>query len=117
METQLQIYLIIGIGGGLLAALILSNSLLIYYVVKLYGKLSKKDEGWVIQEFYYHISSFMTNRSSPDLRSEQVNAYNNPAMNFDDELNRRFTQYSAEPTLQRETQKIQSNKGSVHSLK
>lgn len=45
METQLQIYLIIGIGGGLLAALILSNSLLIYYVVKLYGKLSKKDEG------------------------------------------------------------------------
>lgn len=42
MEIQLQIYLIIGVGGALILGLILSNALLIYYVSKLYGKLSNQ---------------------------------------------------------------------------
>lgn len=39
MEIQLQIFLVMGIGGFCLAALILSNALLIFYVVKLYRRL------------------------------------------------------------------------------
>lgn len=44
MELQLQIFLIIGVGSGIIAALILSNILLIVYVVKLYRKLRKLEE-------------------------------------------------------------------------
>lgn len=42
MEIQLQIYLILGGFGIVICALILSNALLIYYVVKLFGKLSNQ---------------------------------------------------------------------------
>lgn len=42
MEIQLQILLIISVGGALILGLILSNALLIYYVVKLYGKLAER---------------------------------------------------------------------------
>lgn len=43
MDYQLQLYLIIGVGGGLIAGLILSNALLIYYLAKLYGKVSQEN--------------------------------------------------------------------------
>ena len=46
-----------------------------------------------------------------------MSAYTNQAiMNLDDELHRRFTQYTPEPTMERE-KKTNANKGSVNSLK
>lgn len=42
MDFQLQIFLIIGVGGGLIAGLILANALLIYYMSKLYHKVSRE---------------------------------------------------------------------------
>lgn len=58
----------------------------------------------------------MNHRNSM-IDEQPPNVYNNPATIFDEELNRRFTQYTPEPTLQRETQKIQSNKGTINSQK
>lgn len=43
LEIQLQIYLIAIIGGALIAGLILANGLLIYYLVKLSGKVSYQE--------------------------------------------------------------------------
>lgn len=120
MELQLQIFLIIGVGGFLIAALILSNSLLIHYVVKLTKKISGKNDGWVRKLFDSRLmtNKYLLSRSFPESLAdpaEQANTYNNPAINLNDELNRRFTQYTPEPTMQRETQKIQSNKDSNSS--
>lgn len=41
MEPQLQIYLTMAVGGGLLAVLIFTNIILAVYVVKLYGKFQR----------------------------------------------------------------------------
>ncbi|CRL07730.1 CLUMA_CG020684, isoform A [Clunio marinus] len=91
MEIQLQIYIIIGVGGILIAGLILSSSLLCYYLWKLYKKVPYE-------------------RSLDDNNSI---LRRNIAMNLDSELNRRYTQYTPEPTMKPESKIF--HKGSIKS--
>lgn len=44
-------------------------------------------------------------------------AYSNRATNLDDELNRRFTQYTPEPSAKPDPKSIKSNKDSLKSEK
>ncbi|KAL7022598.1 hypothetical protein ACKWTF_012307 [Chironomus riparius] len=78
MELQLQIYLILGIGSFFIAALVLSNSLLIYYVIKLYKKVSEE------------------RNENSYLRKYESGIINN-AVEVDDELSRRYTMHTPEP--------------------
>lgn len=122
MEFQLQLYLVMGVGGGLIAALILSTAILIYYMVKLNERISRDSyRRWVLMSLLEnkpitmsHILNILLLRQSQG--NSRINAYNNPALNLDDELHRRFTQYTPEPTIERE-KKTKSNKGSVNSQK
>lgn len=57
------------------------------------------------------------NRESMHINAYTGTAYSNRAANLDDELNRRFTQYTPEPSAKPDPKSIKSNKDSLKSEK